>query len=174
MTKQEAEVPAPVVHVARIATTESLSGLSQLQYHVGYEASNPSNIHFRIWRNSGGGKFANSWISLSEVEKALANIPADGTFTAAALAPIAIGKSVNTSSFVGAALLSEGLIQRSEKVVRSYERNPNTAEWWSDLRALIDGCVSLDVPPMDKPAGHNGGVTAKVKPGKKSVAATHV
>ena len=157
MSKQEIEVSeVPVINVAKIATTESLSGLSTLEYHVGYDFSNPGNIYFRIWKNSGGGKFNADWIGLGAVEKALAGIPPDGAFTAAALAPIAEGKSVNTSSFIGAALLAEGLIVRSEKVARSYERG-NPAVWWAALRKLIEAQTNLDVPPMDKPAGHSAG-----------------
>lgn len=158
MNKHETEVPAvdlPVIHVAKIAHCDSLSGLSQLEFHVGYEASNPSNIHFRIWKNSGGGKFNADWIGLTSIEKALSGIPIDGTFTAAALAPIAEGKSVNTSSFIGAALLAEGLIVRSEKVARSYERG-NPANWWTSLQVLIAAGTNLTVTPMDKPAGHSG------------------
>jgi hypothetical protein len=170
---QETEAPAlPAINVAKIATTESLSGLSTLEYHVGYLASNPSQIHFRIWKNSGGGKFNTDWIGLAEVEKALSGIPAEGTFTAAALAPIAVGKSVNTSSFIGAALLAEGLIVRSEKVARSYERNPDTAEWWSSLRVLIEAGTNLAVTPIDKPVGHKGSGGGQGKPGKKQKPAT--
>lgn len=177
MNKQETEVEVcdlPVIHIAKIATCNSLSGLSTLEYHVGYEASNPARIYFRIWKNSGGGKFNTDWIGLGAVEKALAGIPADGTFTASALAPIASGRSVNTSSFIGAALLAEGLIIRSEKVARSYERNPNTAVWWSELRALIEAGTNLDVPPMNKPAGHRGSSAGQGKVAKKKPAVTLV
>lgn len=170
MSKNEVEVnDLPIINIAKIATCSSLSGLSTLEYHVGYLASNPSNIQFRIWKNSGGGKFNTDWLELASVEKALSGIPLDGTFTASALAPISEGKSVNTSSFIGAALLAEGLLVRSEKVARSYERNPNTAVWWSELRALIEAGTNLAVTPIDKPADHRGisagqGKVAKKKP----------
>ena len=171
MTKQETEAPVvPVINVAKISTCSSLSGLSTLEYHVGYEASNPSNIQFRIWKNSGGGKFNTDWIELASVEKALSGIPLDGTFTAAALAPIAEGKSVNTSSFIGAALLAEGLLVRSEKVARSYERNSNTAVWWSELRGLIEAGTNLTVVPIDKPVGHRGSSASQGKVAKKKPA----
>lgn len=155
-TEIESETPVvdlPVINVARIGRCDSLSGLSTLEFHVGYEASNPNNIQFRVWKNSGGGKFNAEWIGLASVEKALSGIPLDGTFTAAALAPIAEGKSVNTSSFIGAALLAEGLLVRSEKVARSYERG-NPASWWTQLQALIAAGTNLAVTPMEKPAGH--------------------
>jgi hypothetical protein len=157
----------PIINVARIATTDSLSSLSRLEYHVGYEASDPDQIFFRIWKNSGAGKHSNHWIGLSEVEKALSGIPPEGTFTAAALAPIAEGKSVNTASFIGAALLAEGLIVRSEKVARSYERNPNTAVWWSELRKLIEAKTALDVPPITKPVAHSSSSAGQGKSGRK-------
>jgi hypothetical protein len=149
--------------------------LPPLEFHVGYEAENTTQIYFRIWKNTGGGKFNSDWISLGAVEKALANIPADGTFTAAALAPIAEGRSVNTASFIGAALLAEGLIVRSEKVARSYERG-NPANWWSQLQALIEAGSNLTPSPMPHTVGHRGAgagagvgaVEVKVKAPKKS------
>jgi len=172
MTKQETEAPVvPVINVAKIATASSLSGLSSLGYLVGYEAGHTDRIFFKIISNTGGGIFApDYWVALSSVEKALSGIPLDGTFTAAALAPIASGKSVNTSSFIGAALLAEGLLVRSERVARSYERNPNTAVWWSELRQLIECQTNLDVPPIDKPADHRGSSAGQGKVAKKKPA----
>lgn len=162
-------VDLPVIHVAKIARCDSLSGLSQLEFHVGYETGTQDRVFFRIWKNSGGGKFNADWIGLAAVEKALAGIPPDGAFTAAALAPIAEGKSVNTSSFIGAALLAEGLIVRSEKVARSYERG-NPANWWNALRALIEAQTNRDVPPMVKPDVHSAGGAGGAGEGKGKVA----
>jgi hypothetical protein len=179
MSKQETEAPAidaPVVNVAKIATTDSLSGLSQLEYHVGYLASDPGNIHFRIWRNSGGGKFNADWVSLATIEKVLAKVPAGESFKAAALNPIMEGRSVNTASFLAGAILAEGLIVRTEGA-RTYERG-DWARWKGEILPLIEAGTNLVPVPIDKPDGHSssgavaGAGTVQAKLGKKQKPAT--
>ncbi len=137
----------PEILVAKIATTESLSGLSTLEYHVGYEAGTTDQIHFRIWTNSGGGLFDRSWYSLASIIKALSK--AEKHFNASALNPIAIGRSVNTPSFIGAALKAEGLLVRSEVVARSYERG-NADMWWKSIYSLIEAGTNLEPTPIPK------------------------
>jgi hypothetical protein len=177
--KQETEAPAAdvhVIHVAKIATCDSLSGLSQLEYHVGYLASDPGNIHFRIWRNSGGGKFNTDWVSLGTIEKVMAKVPAGEPFKAAALNPIMEGRSVNTASFLAGAILAEGLIGRTEGA-RTYELQDWT-EWRKGIAALAEAGTNLTVTPIAKPAGHSttgdgaGAGTVQVKSGKKQKSAT--
>lgn len=160
------QTEVPEINIAKIVTCESLSGLSTLEYHVGYEAGSTDHIHFRIWKNSGGGKFNTAWISLQSVEAALADIPADRTFNASALAPIALGMSVNTFSFIAAALLAEGLIARSETAARCYRRN-SAEDWWREMQALIAAGVSLEPSLIGQSASHSGSGVGKDKPPKR-------
>ncbi len=166
------------IHIAKIATCDSLSGLSQLEYHVGYEAGTKDRISIRIWKNSGGGKFNTDWVSLATIEKVMAKVPAGEPFKAAALNPIMEGRSVNTASFLAGSILAEGLIVRTEGA-RTYELQDWT-EWRKGISALAEAGTNLSVTPIVKPAGHSSSGadacavagTVQGKAGKKQKPAT--
>jgi len=162
------EVPAiPAIRVAKIATCDSLSGLSRLEYHVGYEAGSKDKIYWRIWKNSGGGKFNSDWVALSTITVVMSKVPAGEAFKAAALNPILVGRSVNTPSFIAAALVAEGLIVRSEKVARCYERG-NADMWWKEMLRLIEAKTNLIPAPTADTAGHEVKEEGKAKSPKKT------
>jgi len=174
-TEIKTEAPAadvPVIHVAKIITFDSLSGLSQLEGHIGYEAGTKDRIYIRLWKNSGGGKFNTDWVALSTIEKVMAKVPAGEAFKAAALNPIMEGRSVNTASFLAGAILAEGLIARTEGA-RTYELQDWT-DWRLGIAALAEAGTNLSVAPIVKPAGHSttGAGTVQAKSGKKQKPAT--
>lgn len=138
----------PNLRIARISTAPSLSGLSELEYHFGYLASNPDRIYFRLWKNSGHGKFNNDWIALANIEKALVKVPTDGSFTADALASLFLRRSNNSHYFTIACLLHAGLLQRTEG---GYVRHTPT-EWWVELQSLIEAGTHLQPSSMDRSA----------------------
>lgn len=162
---------SPVILVAKIEDCESLSGLSTLQYHVGYEAGSFDRLYFRIWANSGNGKFSHDWVSLASIGKCLADVPPDGAFKAAAFNDILPGRSINTPAFIAAACLAEGLIRRSETVSRQYERNA-APEWLEELKPLIEAGTDLTPAPMRTSAGDNGAAPSGKKPKAKKLKPT--
>ena len=168
MGKNEAknEAPAePVIHIAKIATCKSLSELSTLEYHVGYVAGNPEQIHFRLFRNiDGGGKFNVDWKPLAQIA---ALIPAEAEFAVSIFAPIYIGQSRNSHGFLAAALVAEGLVTRLEN--RKYRRN-DAAGWGQKMQALISAGTNLEVAAMEKPGGHSASSSSQGKPAKKKPA----
>ena len=95
MTTNAVTLELPDIRVAKIATAFSLSKLSEIEYHLGYLASSPDRIFIRLWKNSGNGKFNTNWLALADIEKALAKVPADGSFTADAFTPLFLHRSVN-------------------------------------------------------------------------------
>lgn len=152
------------INIAKIGECESLSGLSTLQYHVGYEVGSKDRIHIRGWISSGTGRFNQDWVSLESIEKCLSNVPANGTFKAAAFNALLPGRSVNTPYMIAAACLAEGLIRRSEIVSREYERN-DAAEWLTEMQTLIEAGSNLTPAPMEHKAGDSANTTTKAKPG---------
>jgi hypothetical protein len=90
------------------------SGLSELEYHLGYLASDKGRIYIRLWKNSGNGKFNTDWLALADIEKALAKVPAEDTFAADAFAPLFLFRSVNSRYFTIACLLHAGLLRRTD------------------------------------------------------------
>ena len=140
----------PDIRVAKIATAPSLSGLSDLEYHLGYLASNKDRIYIRLWKNSGNGKFNTDWLALADIEKALAKVPAEGSFTADAFVPLFQGRSVNSRYFTIACLLHAGLLRKAEE---GYARD-TPAELWKELLGLIEAGTNLVPASMTKSAGH--------------------
>lgn len=137
------------IRVAKIATAPSLSGLSDLEYHLGYLAGDKGRIYIRLWKNSGNGKFNTDWLALADIEKALAKVPTDGSFTAEAFAPLFYGRSVNSRYFTIACLLHAGLLRRTDD---GYVRD-TPAELWRELLALIEAGTNLLPPSMEPGAG---------------------
>jgi hypothetical protein len=174
-TKQEqnheTEVPeVPSIHVAKIAVCDSLSGLSQLEYHIGYDDKgnrNEGNIFFRIWKNSGGGKFNTDWVSLDDIQLCFSGIHPGNCFKASVFNSLLPGKSTNTPGFIAGVCLAEGLICRSEKESRQYELNDWTA-WRKQVQTLIDAETNLTVAPVTPSGGHSSTNARQVKAGKKA------
>jgi hypothetical protein len=153
MTNAEvtSNIDVPDIRVAKIATAGSLSGLSQLEYHLGYLADNKDSIYFRLWKNSGNGRFSTDWRGLAEIETVLAKVPADSSFTADALTPMFLGRSVNNRYFSIACLVGAGFFARTAS---GYMRNM-PAELWEELQSLIDAGTNLVPAAMGQGVGHN-------------------
>ena len=96
-TKAEAEYK-----ITRTAKCQTLSKKSTLTYHLSED-----DKAIRIYSNSGGGFHSNEWILLDDI-KALCSD--DHPLTSNALISLFKGKSVNTPSFIIAALLNEGIL----------------------------------------------------------------
>jgi hypothetical protein len=160
-------IDVPDIRVAKIATADSLSGLSQLEYHLGYLASNKDSIYFRLWKNSGNGKFSTTWRALADIETVLAKVPADSSFTLDALSPMFLGVSVNDRYFCVACLVGAGFFARTAS---GYQRNM-PAELWEELQSLIDAGTNLQPATMGQGAGHTApkaSEVAKVSPVPKA------
>lgn len=101
MPKKEA-VPAVAMRVIKVSDTPSLSGRSQLTYHVGCDAEGAISI--KVASNSASGQFNADWIPLSMIEKLLSGHPEGKPLTSSALRPAYRGKSSNSPAFLFAAL----------------------------------------------------------------------
>ncbi|MCG3168226.1 MAG: hypothetical protein POELPBGB_04029 [Bacteroidia bacterium] len=152
-TESKSEVP--VIRVAKTGICPSISGLSELEYHLGYEADDPQRIHIRLVRNSGNGKIHPGWLSLADLEHALASVPADGAFKASLLKPLFKGRSTNNLHFSIAVLLDCGLLKQAEE---GYVRNVPEA-LWKELTALIAAGTDLAIPAMEPSDGDKAGAT---------------
>lgn len=102
-------VPAVPMRILKINVCPSLSGRSELTYHLGCDVE--GDIHFRVAHNSGTGQFNSDPISLSQIEKALSEYPASKPMTSAVLRPPFRGKSSNSPAFLFAALMAEGIVR---------------------------------------------------------------
>ena len=139
----------PSIAIAKIAKCESLSGLCELEYHVGYEIGTKDRICLRIWSSSGNGKWNRDWKSLSDIDQALSKNP--GIFRVSALKPVYAGQSSNSHSFLAAVLKAENLIGLAGTVEGEYARC-NADVWWKALQALVEAGTKLPDPAMDSGA----------------------
>jgi hypothetical protein len=108
MPKKEA-VPAVPMRILKIGESSSLSGRSQLTYHIGCNAE--GDIHVKVVANSGRGQFNADAIPLATIEKLLTAHPADKPMTSRVMQPVFRSKSANSPAFLFACLLAEGLVK---------------------------------------------------------------
>jgi len=155
---------SPVIRVAKMGICPSISGQSELEYHLGYEAEDPQRIHIRLVSNSGNGKIHPGWLSLADLEHALASVPADGAFKASLLKPLFKGRSTNNLHFSIAVLLDCGLLKQAEE---GYVRNVPEA-LWKELTALIAAGTDLAAPAMGPSDGDKAGATIPTEKKSKS------
>jgi hypothetical protein len=140
----------PIINTVKIATCNSLSGLTQLQYCLGYEAGHKDQFYIRIAASNGNGKFNSIFWSLAEIEDCLAGIPVDQPFQASALKPVFAGRSVNTMYFVLAALLDCRFLRRADRVEDGFVRNAQLI-WHPELQQLANAGTNL-LPESMTPA----------------------
>ncbi len=96
----------PIHKVIKIASCPTLSGTSELSYYIGRDEQD--EILFFISNNTGGGYFNKEWIAYKDVQAALTG----RTISSIPLRQLFKGKSLNTSGFLLAVLVAEGLVER--------------------------------------------------------------
>ena len=109
----------PDMRVLKTATCPTLSGKSKLTYHLG--CTPESEIHLRVYGNSGGGAFSREWIALKDIQAALDKRLKGQHVTAFLLQPLYRGKSVNNFSFLLAVLAQEKLVRVLKGKKREHE-----------------------------------------------------
>lgn len=131
----------PVIRILKLGNCPTLSGKGNLEYQVGHEVD--GDILFRITANSGGGYFSGGWVPFKVIHDALEKAPKP--LTSFALSSLYRGKSVNTPSFLFAALKQEGLVATDPEYIRGYAAvSPD--DFMSEMTKLIDAGTDLKVP----------------------------
>lgn len=111
MTKEtKPELP---IQILKIGTCPTLSGKSELTYHLGRHED--ESIHLRVIKNTGNGQFNPDWVSLAQIEKLLTEHPVDKPMYSSIMRPIYRGKSSNSPAFLFAVLKAEGMVIASEE-----------------------------------------------------------
>jgi hypothetical protein len=116
-TTQDVATPEiqPSIRVIKTATCKSLSGKSDLTYHLGVDEE--SNLQMRVFANSSSGYFSQEWVPFSAVQPILSKAPFITSFT---LRSLYVGKSTNSPGFLLAALKAEGLVKLKGEKERVY------------------------------------------------------
>lgn len=116
--KKEAPPPDPSIRILKISTCSTLSGRSELTYHLGCNSN--AEVLFRVVTNTGNGQFNADWVALPVIEKLLAGHPVDKVLTSRILQSLFRGKSSNSPAFLFAVLKAEGLVIAGEKKDSGY------------------------------------------------------
>lgn len=140
--KKEAtnEVPCRIL---KIGTCPTLSGRSELTYHLGSTAN--AEIQFRLLGNSGNGQFNSDWVSLQVIEKLLTQHSADKPMTSRVMLTLFRGKSSNSPAFLFAVLKAEGLVRDGEGKDSGYLLGDIEA-FKKVVSALISSGINLNAP----------------------------
>jgi hypothetical protein len=141
----------------KTTTTKTITGKSTLTYQIGCLPD--SSIHLRISKNTGAGMFSDEWVSYDDIQEALKNNTEGAAITSIRLTPLFKGKSVNTPSFLLAALKHLKLVRSMNGKQRHHE--PLNPKPFLDT---VEKLMSSDVGV--KP----GGKTVKKTPVKKTTA----
>jgi len=107
------------MRVLATGTCDTLSGSSQLTYHIG--SMPDGEIYLRVIANTGGGFFSREWIALADILRALEKRPEGKPITSILLNPLFRGKSSNTPGFLLAVLLHEKVIRSMQGKLRRHE-----------------------------------------------------
>ena len=129
--------------VIKTGTCPTLSGRSALTYEM---ATDPeTELHYRISANSGGGFWSPEWIAWKAIEPVIKEIQ---PVTSTPLKTLLKGKSVNTSGFLLAVLIKEGLLEVVPDKRRQFR---------------VTGATPGEVIPAVTPAKKTKAVTSKAK-----------
>ena len=117
-----AKVKDPLVASMRILKTftcPSLSGKAEITYQIG--CTPESEVHLRVVGNTGGGFFNSNWVAMKDIQEILGKYTKEDVITSFVLAPLFKHKSVNTPSFLWAALEHEKWLRRLKGKTRGHE-----------------------------------------------------
>lgn len=106
------------LRVLKVGQCPSITGASQLTYHIG--CNEQGALAISIQANSSSGYFSEEWVSLKAIEETL--MQTDSPFSSIALKPLYQGKSQNNPGFLMAILLHLGLVGKSGDKLRSFNQ----------------------------------------------------
>ncbi|MBJ6802067.1 hypothetical protein [Geomonas propionica] len=128
------------IKIERVGTCQSLSGRSTLTYNIG--CNEEKRLMISLVGNSGKGLFNKDWIFLGEVETVLAEYREP--VSSKALYPLYKGKSANSSGFLMAALLKEGLVVEATGA-------ENRFAFGKSVTSKVDGTEAAATTPCSVP-----------------------
>lgn len=136
-------IEQPPLQVLKVQKTRSLSGASELTYHLGCDPND--NLYIRLWANSSGGLHSKHWFSLARIlERLILND--EKPITSATLRSVCPG-SMNNGGFILAALRQEGLVKPIAGAEHGMNRVEPTA-YLAEVQALIAAGTAIAIPPL--------------------------
>jgi hypothetical protein len=106
----------PEIEIIKSTQCPSLTQSGLLTYERGKDAE--GKTQYRITGNNGGGFYSGEWVAWEQILEACSGT---AVVTSLTLRGLFRGRSVNTAGFMLAALLKEGLLERSKVNSRHYQ-----------------------------------------------------
>lgn len=141
--------PTIPMRILKVSACPSLSGRSELTYHIGCNAE--GEIQFRIVSNSGSGQFNTDAVSFNQIAKLLTEHPAEKPLTSSVLFPLYRGKSKNSPAFLFAALKAELIVLAGSTKDAGYTIS-DVEVFRHEMNVLIASNASIADMAADKPA----------------------
>ncbi len=107
------------IKTVKAVQCQSLSGLTMLTYEFGVGAE--SEVFIRIASSTGNGMFSNGWVSFREVLNVLSLPLNQESISSMAFRPLYLGRSINSPSFLMAALRNEEVVVVHPSRKRAYQ-----------------------------------------------------
>ncbi|MBS1144272.1 MAG: hypothetical protein H6R14_1678 [Proteobacteria bacterium] len=141
--------PVAPMRILKTNCCPSLSGRSELTYHIGCNAE--GEVQFRVVGNSGSGQFNSDAVSFSQIRKLLSDCPADKPMTSTVLRPAFRGKSSNSPAFLFAALKAELIVLPGSNKDSGYTMG-DIEVFRHEMNVLIASTTSIANTSVDEPA----------------------
>lgn len=154
--------------VLKEAVCPSLSGRSDLTYHIGCRSDLldkdglefNEGISFRIHHNTGSGLFSNQWVSVESLKPIFDKGKSEDAVTSSSLSSVFTGSSVNTAGFILAVLKAEGLVVHMPEK-RRYYQGSSSEQFFIELKKLCGavaegGDMTIASETSDSSSSANG------------------
>ena len=125
-SSKKSAIEEPSLKMLQTTKCRTISDKSELTYHIAVDDG--GGIQVRINNNTGGGFWSKEWVSLDQILSTLSGVPEDKPITSIHLIKLFTGKSANTSGFLLAVLLKEGLLGSFQGKKRQYALTKNGEE----------------------------------------------
>ena len=107
------------MRVLKTSSCKTITGKSNIKYCIGCLPD--GSVHLRITENDGGGMFSDEWVKYDDIQESLKDDTEGAAITSIRLTPLFKGKSVNTPSFLLAALKDLKLVRPMQGKQRHHE-----------------------------------------------------
>lgn len=125
-----------------MASCPTLSGTSELSYHIAVDAKEV--LYLKSTSNTGSGHFSDEWVAYSDAKTAFPL----GPTSSIPLRKIFKNKSLNSSGFLLAILLNLGIVEPVPGKLRRYQTCPDDA-FLKLMDALIESDEDLSIAHTD-------------------------
>ena len=152
----------PDMRILKTTTTKTITGKSTLTYQIGCLPD--SSIHLRVVMNTIAGMFSDEWVPYVDIQKALKDDTEGAAITSIRLTSLFKGKSVNTPSFLLAALKHLKLVRSMNGKQRHHEQM-NPKPFLDTVEKLMSSspAVNTKKTPAKKTARKTAAKKATVK-----------